>query len=123
LLVALDGRPDAVRTAFDFVWAEGRDPSEPGERIALTARLGASDYEALVAERDAKAGLRAWTEEATAAGVFGVPTLAVGTELFWGLDAMPMAEAYLEDPRLLSRGEMARLVGLPIGAERKTAHR
>src|SRR5690242_12244627 len=37
LLAALDGRPDAVRTAFDFVWAEGRDPSEPAERAVLCA--------------------------------------------------------------------------------------
>jgi 2-hydroxychromene-2-carboxylate isomerase len=43
LLAALDGRPDAVRATFDFVWAEGRDPSEPAEHAALCARLGVPD--------------------------------------------------------------------------------
>lgn len=117
LLAALDGRPDAVRVAFDFVWAEGRDPGEPAERDALCMRLGVGDYEALMAERDAKARLRAWTDEATASGVFGVPTLAVGGALFWGVDALPMAERYLDDPGLLTRGEMARLASLPTGVQ------
>ena len=119
LLAALDAGPDAVRAAFDFVWAEGRDPGDPAERDALCAWLGVENFEALVAERGAKERLRAWTEEAIAAGVFGVPTLAVGSELFWGVDALPMAEAYLGDAGLFARGEMARLANLPTGVERK----
>ena len=119
LLAALDGRAEAVRAAFDFVWAEGCDPSDPAERDALGARLGISDFEALIAERGAKDRLRAWTDEATDAGVFGVPTLAVGGAVFWGVDAMEMALAYLDDPGMLARGEMARLTDLPSGAQRK----
>ena len=118
LLAALDGEPHAVRTVFEFVWAEGRDPSEPGERAALCERLGIGDPDALIAAQDAKSRLRAWTDGAIAAGVFGVPTLAVGPELFWGLDAMPMAQAVLDDPGLLGRGEMARVATLPAGVER-----
>jgi 2-hydroxychromene-2-carboxylate isomerase len=118
LLAALDAEPGAVRAAFEFVWAEGRDPGDQAEREALCARLGVGDYDALVAERGAKDRLRAWTDGAIAAGVFGVPTLAVGDALFWGVDAMPMAERYLDDPGLLARGEMARLAGLPVGVRR-----
>jgi len=119
LLAALDGDPGAIRTAFDFIWAEGRDPGEPAERDALCARLGVSDYDALIAGRNAKARLRAWTDAAIAAGVFGVPTLAVGGALFWGVDAMPMAEAALDDPGMLTRGEMARVATLPSGVQRR----
>ena len=119
LLTALLGHPDAVRDTFAFIWAEGRDLGDPAERDALCSRLGVDDYEALVAKTDAKNQLRIWTEEAIANGVFGVPTLAVGGELFWGLDAMPMAEAYLADSSLLTRGEMARLANLPTGIGRK----
>ena len=121
LLTALDSGPAAVRAAFDFIWAEGRDLGDPQERDALCRRLGVGDYDALLAGTGAKARLRAWTEEAIAAGVFGVPTLAVSGELFWGLDALPMAEAALDDPSLLTRGEMARFASLPTGAERKPA--
>ncbi len=119
LLAALDGRTDAVRSAFDFIWAEGRDPAEPAEHAALTARLGVTDFDALIAKQDAKARLRAWTDAAIDAGVFGVPTLAMEGAVFWGLDAMRMAEAYLDDPDMLARGEMARLTALPVGVQRK----
>jgi len=45
----------------------------------------------------------------------------IGDALFWGLDAMPMGEATLDDPGLLARGEMARLPGLPAGVQRRNA--
>ena len=64
LMTALDGDPGAIRTAFDFIWAEGRDPSEHSERDALCERLGVPDYDALIAERHAKARLHAWTDDA-----------------------------------------------------------
>ena len=118
MLAALNAEPGAVRAVFDFIWAEGRDPGEPDERDALCARL-AVDYDTVIREQDAKARLRTWTDAAIAAGVFGVPTLAINDALFWGVDAMPMAEAVLGDPGLLTRGEMARLAGLPTGVERQ----
>lgn len=34
--------------------------------------------------------LRANTDQAQAAGVFGVPAFVVDGQLFWGLDALPM---------------------------------
>lgn len=117
LLAGLQARPASIRTVFEFIWAEGRDPSAPDEHAALCARLGAP----LMADAGAKTRLRTWTDEAIAAGVFGVPTLAIGKSLFWGVDAIPMAEAALADPGLLGRGEMARLATLPIGIERKAA--
>jgi 2-hydroxychromene-2-carboxylate isomerase len=114
LLTALGATPGAVRTAFDFVWREGRDPSEPAEFAALRERLPDAEGRGL---DEAKAGLREATDAAIAAGVFGVPTLRIGAELFWGVDAIPMAEAYLENRALLGRGEMARLPHLPSGVE------
>ncbi len=105
----------AIRTTFDFVWAEGRDPSDPAELAVLADRLGTP----ATPDAAAKARLRHWTDQAIAAGVFGVPTLAVGTDLFWGVDALPLAEATLADPAHLHRGEMARLAALPVGVERK----
>ena len=43
-----------------------------------------------------KALLRANTEAAQAAGVFGVPAFEVDGKLFWGLDGLPMLRAYLD---------------------------
>lgn len=114
LLAATDEpAPSVVRQAFEFVWREGRDPSDPAELGVLAARLDHPDPDA---GRDR---LRRWTEEAAQHGVFGVPTLQIGAELFWGADAMPLAEAYLADRDILTRGEMARLGILPVGVTRR----
>ena len=47
-----------------------------------------------------KARLRQQTDDAIAAGVFGVPSMAVGDEVFWGYDDFPYLDTYLagEDP-------------------------
>jgi len=116
LLTALGATPAAVRAVFDFIWREGRDPGDPAEFAELRGRLADPDPGGL---DGAKAALRGATEAAVAAGVFGVPTLRIGAELFWGLDAVPMAEAWLEDRSLFARGEMARLAELPVGVERR----
>jgi 2-hydroxychromene-2-carboxylate isomerase len=39
---------------------------------------------------DVKAELRANTEAAAAAGIFGVPTIEMDGQHFWGIDALPM---------------------------------
>ena len=116
LLTALGAPLPAVRTVFDFTWREGRDPGDAAEFAVLRARFADTDTRAVP---DAKAALREATDAAVAAGVFGVPTLRIGAELFWGLDAVPMAEAYLENRALFGRGEMARFADLPIGVERR----
>ena len=49
-----------------------------------------SEVASSFAGSDSKTALREATAAAIAAGVFGVPTLRIGTELLWGIDAMPM---------------------------------
>jgi 2-hydroxychromene-2-carboxylate isomerase len=76
-----------------------------------------SPYSYLQCERLAKfpATIR---EEALAAGAFGVPTLAIDGELFWGYDATDMALDYLRDPVGFISGEIRRVDQLPYGATR-----
>lgn len=117
LMVAAGATGAAVRTVFEFIWAEGRDPV--AERGALAARLGFADADAAIAASGAKERLRLATEAAIGAGVFGVPTLQVGRELFWGWDAMGLAEAYLADAGVLEAAEMRRVSTLGVGVERQ----
>jgi 2-hydroxychromene-2-carboxylate isomerase len=91
-----------VTALFRAIWVDGVDPDD---RSAIARCLGAAglDAEALIAgaEGDApKARLRANTDEALARGAFGVPTMVVGAELFWGYDDLPWLERFLagEDP-------------------------
>jgi hypothetical protein len=62
---------------------------------------------------------RAMTETAIASDVFGVPTLRIGDELFWGCDATPMIEDRLANPARFASPEYRRLATLPIAAERR----
>ena len=46
-----------------------------------------------LADRDVKDALRSATDEVLALGVFGVPTIVIGEELFWGDDRLEDAAA------------------------------
>ena len=76
------------------------------------------DAATAIATGAVKDALRTNTERALAAGVFGVPTLAADGELFWGHDATPMFEAWLDEPALFLRGAHAQLATLPVGTQR-----
>ncbi len=67
----------------------------------------------------ALSALRANTDAALAAGVFGVPTLAFDDQLFWGNDTHEFALAALRDPGVLADAEMQRLAALPVGVSRR----
>lgn len=116
LCVATNSSPEAIDAIFSRIWAEGAPGDSPDVLAELAARLGTS-ADALAAP-EVKAALRANTEQAIAAGVFGVPTLALGKSLFWGNDAHAFAIAVLRDPALLDEAEMRRLAELPIGVQR-----
>ncbi len=117
--VALGSSIDAIHTIFRFVWGEGRDPNDPAEWAELTRRLDAPDLDARCNDAAVKSQLLQHGEQALAAGVFGVPTLAIDGELFWGFDTTEMALD--ADPALFARGEYPRIDSLPVGAMRKEA--
>ena len=119
LAIACDAEPGLIRAIFDAIWAEGRDPSDDEEWRALTARLGIADADELIAAPQVKETLRRGTEEAAERGVFGIPTFAIGEEIFWGLDSTDLVLDYLNDPELLTTGEYARISDLPIAQARK----
>ena len=120
LAVALDAPLAIVRRIFDFIWAEGRDPSDPSEFAALANSLGVADAGARTADQSVKARLKSNTDEAIAAGVWGVPTFTIDGFCFWGFDSGQMMLDYLTDPSAFTSGEHARIAGLPSGIRRKT---
>jgi 2-hydroxychromene-2-carboxylate isomerase len=119
LAIALDATPAAVGTIFDFLWGEGGDVNSASGMAELTQRLGQDDLQALVAQDHVKTALRANTERAIAAGVYGVPTFALDNELFWGFDLTDMFLEFLQQPELLEAPEMQRLANMPTAAERR----
>jgi 2-hydroxychromene-2-carboxylate isomerase len=125
LLVALDATPSVVRTVMDCIWRDGLDMSTDANWRITCAALGldAATATALVEASETKARLRANTEAAVKAGLFGVPTLQIGNELFWGADALPMARAYLDNPDMFESEEMRRLASLTTSSTRAAASR
>jgi len=119
LLTALNGDEAAVAAAFRLVWGEGRDANEPAVLEAVAEAAGRPEALVLIGEQEVKDRLRQATEEAVAAGVFGVPSLVIDSEVFWGADAMAMARDYLADPAAFRGGEMARVSTLPEGIQRQ----
>ncbi|ALS59051.1 2-hydroxychromene-2-carboxylate isomerase [Pandoraea norimbergensis] len=121
LAVALGATHEVVRTIFRFIWAEGRDVTDEAGWRDLSERLGLSPEDA-AARTDApevKAGLRANTEAAIAAGVFGVPTFACDGELYWGDDATVLLKHCLAHPEWLHSPEVARLQQITVGVRRE----
>jgi 2-hydroxychromene-2-carboxylate isomerase len=77
-------------------FARGRDLSIKAQVIAAAREAGLDRAEVVAAMQDPeiKQALRGATESAHALGVFGVPTVDVAGELFWGDDRLEDAAAY-----------------------------
>jgi len=116
LCIASGGTVAVVDAVFDWIWVQGRagDSSEALQPLLQQLGIGTD----AVTDPAVKNALRANTDAALAAGVFGVPTLQVGDALFWGNDAHAFALAVLDDPALLDDPQMRRIASLPIAASR-----
>lgn len=119
LAIACDSSAEAVHRIFRFVWRDGRLPDLPIEWQELANDLRLPDAQRRIGDTDVKDALRRNTDEAIARGIFGVPTLAVGDELFWGADATAMAADFLAAGARWDDPEYARVATLPVGATRR----
>jgi 2-hydroxychromene-2-carboxylate isomerase len=81
--------------AFRQAFAAGRDLTEPDNVLiaAAACELHPRAVEVAAGTDGVKSALRAATEEAADIGVFGVPSLVVGEEVFWGDDRVEEAVA------------------------------
>lgn len=119
LPLAPDVREAVVDALYAAVWTERRAIDAPDAVAAVLTGAGL-DGPGLVAAAgapEAKGALRAATDAAIARGVFGVPSIVDGDELFWGTDSLADLEAHL-------RGELppfpdAAWSELPAAAIRK----
>ena len=119
LCVACGSSWTAVEAIFAHVWHDGGDAANADALAAVAHELGIDDVNAAIGDAGVKQALRENTERAIARGVFGVPTLAFGDELFWGNDASAMVDAWLREPALFDDARYAALRDLPSGVERR----
>ena len=117
LCLAAPDRMQAIDAIFAHIWEHGRLADSIEALADVAASLGIDDP-AAIARDEVKRELLANGEEAMALGVFGVPTLRVRDELFWGNDATELALAFARDPGTLD-AEMRRVDAIPEAVQRR----
>ena len=97
LLSEPEQRDALIDALFQAVWVRGLHVSDPAvvEGVANEIGLPGDTLVAKAQMPEVKQRLRAQTDEAIARGVFGVPSMEVGDELFWGYDDFPYLELFL----------------------------
>lgn len=99
VIAAREAGADAVDLAGRFlrgVWEQERNIADPAtvDMIVAEAGLVAAELRAAAERIDAVAMRTRETETAIARGVFGMPTVVIGEDLFWGQDRLDfVAEA------------------------------
>ena len=119
MCISAGGQLNHIRSAFDVIYGEGLQPDEPIGIQAIAKALGIDDPVLATSDEKVKNILRVNTENAIAAGVFGVPTFVVNDQLFWGGDATNMMLDYVSNPKLFDTTEMQRISEMPMGDIRR----
>jgi 2-hydroxychromene-2-carboxylate isomerase len=122
LCLAAPDRHAATDAIFAHLWEHGRQGDSIEALADVAAALGVADPAAAIARDAVKRALLANGEEAMRLGVFGVPTLQVRDELFWGCDATALALAYARDEAALD-AQMRRVDDIPAAVQRVPAGR
>ena len=119
------GQPNryVVETIFKHVWCEGLEATDPDRLTTLQAHLftqpGVSFQDPQSAE--VKQLLQQQTQQAIDLGLFGVPSMVVNGQVFWGNDALPMLRAYLEGDAWFESADWRDAGKLPVGIRRAPA--
>ena len=119
-----DGEPnhDAVETIFKHVWSTGLEANDPSEIAKLHQQLlGRPSDSGSTEFAQVKRQLREQTQHAIESGLFGVPSLVVDDQIFWGLDSLPMLRAYLQGDPWFQSGQWRDIGQLPVGIRRASA--
>lgn len=119
------GQPNryVVETIFKHVWCEGLEATD-SERVAtlqahLFSQPGVSFQDPQSAE--VKHLLQQQTQQAIDLGLFGVPSMVVNGQVFWGNDALPMLRAYLAGDAWFESADWRDAGKLPVGIRRAPA--
>jgi 2-hydroxychromene-2-carboxylate isomerase len=110
-----------IEAFYRATWVRGLRIDRP-EVVAAVATEAGFDGAALVEQSSApkiKERLRTATQEAIALGAFGVPTMLVDGELFWGVDSLPLIERFLDGEKPFDAERLARWRALVPSAQRR----
>lgn len=106
-----------VQRLFRYVWAEGKLPQDEASFTDLLNELNTKESE--LQSSSIKAELQANGDLAINNGVFGVPTIEIGTDRFWGYNATQMALDSVNSARDYPSASLKAADALPEGTVRK----
>lgn len=109
LSIAKNNDPELVTSIFRAIWTSEDNPATDTGRQAIWRFIGIPDADSLINDAEVKSVLISNTQMAAEQGVFGVPSISVNGEMFWGLDSFEILLDYLENPHLFESASMARL--------------
>lgn len=113
---------DVVSAIFDAGWTQGQDPGDPDVLLAVLNSIGidGSALIARIAEPSVKDLLKQETQDAISRGVFGVPTMIIDDELFWGNDQFEYMARYIHGNDPVDSQKIAETLGRKRAIDRKT---
>ena len=120
-----NGQPNryVVESIFKHVWCTGLEASDAEQFAALQlhlfsqANLSLKDPQSV----EVKQLLQQQTQQAIDLGLFGVPSMVVNGQVFWGQDALPMLRAYLQGDAWFESANWLDAGKLPVGTRRTPA--
>ena len=118
---------EVVEAIFQHVWCSGLEATDEARLAALSVQLSAlmqitqAGFQMDIQLPEVKQRLQQQTQEAIEQGLFGVPSMVVDGQVFWGQDALPMLRAYLEGDAWFESSEWCDVGKLPVGVRRSQA--
>lgn len=88
-----------VESAYRHTWGEGGAPDDEAllRNVANELHWDPEDFLGYINSPEAEESYQATTREAIGKGVFGVPTVMIGDQMWWGNDRLLFVEEYLAE--------------------------
>ncbi|MEH6611113.1 MAG: 2-hydroxychromene-2-carboxylate isomerase [Halioglobus sp.] len=122
LSLAVGNTREAIDSIFRSIWVDGHRPDNPAGFSAIVGALDFAGGETAAREKIASPDVKRELQENGALAleqkVFGVPTIVVDGELFWGFDSFDMLFHFLDHPDCFRTEEMLRISTLLPSASR-----
>jgi 2-hydroxychromene-2-carboxylate isomerase len=123
-----NGEParEVVEAIFKHVWCSGLEATDANRMAELQIHLtqwmqqSQPNFQIDIQAPEVKQKLQQHTQAAIDLGLFGVPSMVVDGQVFWGQDALPMLRAYLEGDAWFQSSDWRDVGQLPVGVRRTT---
>jgi 2-hydroxychromene-2-carboxylate isomerase len=121
LPMSADERRCVIDLLYARTWGTGEGVTDASQLSAALDGIGlpGADFVRRANEPEAKAKLKAQTEAAVKLGIFGVPSVELRGEVFWGQDSFDHLERFLAGNDPVRPEEIERWTELPVGAQRR----